>query len=128
MQQPNGFKNIERDAYWVHLPRIFIAVVIFLIMLYGLGFVVTGGNLTIYKFWAPKMADAQRQVFENTQGYIQGKIDTLAQERLAYESADPGSAQQKALRTMIITEASTVDNTKLPLDMQSFIVGLKGGF
>ena len=127
MSYREEFNEVQREAYW-SLPRVVIAWVIVLIVIYGIGFLATGGDLAIYRFWAPKQENARRVVFENTQSYVEGKIQALAQERLAYESADAGSAQQKSLRTMIISEASTVDNSKLPADLRIFVSGLKGGF
>lgn len=118
------FKRIERDAYWT-FPRAAMAVIILMIALYGIGFIATGGDLAIYRFWAPKMENAKREVFENTQSYVQGKISYLSQMRLDYESTmDMG--QKQALRRMILTEAAQVDNSKLPADLRGFILRLKG--
>lgn len=97
---------------------------LFLTVLYVFGFLATGGDLAIYKFWAPKQQDAQRQVFQNTQGYIQGKTDYINRLRLDYETAT--GPQKELLRRTILSEASTVDNAKLPMDLQTFIESLKG--
>jgi hypothetical protein len=120
-------KDVQGNFYW-SAPRVALALLMLMLAFYGIGFLATGGDLAIYRFWAPKQENARRVVFEQTQSYVEGKIGSLSQERLAYESAVAGSAQQKSLRTMIITEASTIDNYKLPADLRSFIVGLKGGF
>ncbi len=121
------FNRVQGEAYW-SLPRVLLGIFAFLMAMYVIGFLVTGGDLAIYKFWAPKQENARRQVFENTQSYVEGKIQAISQERLAYENAAPGSSQQSSLRTMIISEASTVDNSKLPPDLQAFISRLKGAF
>jgi hypothetical protein len=119
------FKEIQRETYW-SMPRIFGALVIGMILLYGLGFMATGGDLAIYRFWAPKRANAEREVFVNTNSYIQGKVSHLTQLRLDYEQAD--GAQKATLRTVILTEAAQVDNSKLPSDLAGFIAGLKGKY
>lgn len=93
-----------------------------LILLYGLVFMATGGDLAIYQFWAPKQANAERKVFENTQSYVQGKVEYLNKLRFQYQD-DP----RPSLRMMILTESSTVDNNKLPLDLQAFIQNMKEG-
>lgn len=103
-----------------------LALLVFMLGAFVLGFIATGGGLVTYKFWAPKQENARRQVFENTQSYVQGKIGSLSQDRLAYESSDPGP-QKQALRTMILSEAAQIDNAKLPADLQSFVSSLKGG-
>lgn len=95
------------------------------ITLYVIGFIATGGDLVIYKFWAPKQENARRQVFENTQSYVQGKVEYLTRLRYQYSTASTDD-QKYALKTMILDEASTVDNSKLPSDLQSFISNLKG--
>jgi len=119
----NGFREVERQAWWT-LPRVFFILVLVVLLLTAVNFIGTGGDLAIYKFWAPKMANAQRQVFENTQSYVQGKVDYLTRLRFEYQTATDES-RKAALRTMIITEAAQVDNDKLPPDLQAFITRLK---
>lgn len=101
-------------------------VLLAVLVIYGLGFVATGGDLLIYKFWAPKRANAERQVFEQTQSYVQGKVEYLTRLRYEYKtSVDP--AQKKALGQLVIDEASTIDNSKLSYDLQVFISTIKDG-
>lgn len=96
-----------------------------LVVLYGLGFAATGGDLLIYKFWAPKQAAAERQVFEQTPSFVHGKIEYLTRLRFEYQSAS--GVQKHAIAQLILDEASTVDNLQLPIDLQLFISSLKGG-
>jgi hypothetical protein len=121
----NGFREIQREAYW-SLPRIALGLLALTLVCYGLGFVATGGDLAIYRFWAPKMENAKREVFENTQSYVQGKTEYLSRLRFQYQNAQPGSAQQASLRSLIISEAALVDNAKLPGDLQAFVNQMKG--
>lgn len=123
MSYRSDFNDVQRQVYWT-LPRIFTLIVVFLVLIYGLGFLATGGDLAIYKFWAPKQANAERAVFKQTQSYIDGKTTYLSRLRLEYETADAG--HKAALRTEILTEASQVDESKLPYDLQAFIDSLKG--
>jgi hypothetical protein len=74
-------------------------------------------------FWGVKQANAERQVFINTNSYIQGKTEYLTRLRLQYETVDDG--HKAALREMILSEASNVDNSKLPPDLAAFIQNLK---
>lgn len=100
--------------------------VVCLIALYGLGFLATGGDLVIYRFWAPKQENARRQVFQNTQSYVQGKVEYISRLRYQYSVATDDD-QKAALKTLILDEASTVDASQLPNDLQAFIFNLKGG-
>lgn len=102
------------------MTKFFIGVGLFIVLL-TVGFVLTGYDYANYKFWAPKYENARRQVFENTQSYVEGKVGYLTQLRYQYET-DP----RPELKILILTEASTIDNNKLPLDMQAFIYSLKG--
>lgn len=77
MSYRDNFKEVEREAVWT-LPRIFLIVVLGLVLLYIVGFFATGGDYAIYRFWEPKMENARRAVFENTQSYVQGKQEYLS--------------------------------------------------
>jgi hypothetical protein len=57
---------------------------------------------------------------------VEGKSEYISRLRFQYQQAD--GAQKNALRTLILSEASTVDNSKLPADVQGFIAQLKGQF
>jgi hypothetical protein len=106
--------------------KVALVIVVAVIFLYGIGFLMTGGDLVIYRFWAPKQENAKRVVFENTQSYVQGKQEYLS--RLCQQYRDTASADQKAsLRTMILDEASTVDNSKLSGSVPACINALGGG-
>jgi hypothetical protein len=126
MSYRNDFNQAQRDTYW-SIPRIALLTFTILLAFYIIAFVVTGGDLFIYRFWQPKVENAKRQVFENTQSYVQGKTEYISKLRFQYKTVEQGSAQQTALRELILSEASTVDNDKLPMDIQSFISSLKAG-
>ena len=107
------------DNFNLPIGKIIFGSFAFLILIYVLGFVATGGDLAIYRFWAPKQENARRQVFENTQSYTEGKIQNLEQECHAYRTTD--GAQKEALAGEIRNEASTIDINKLPVDEQNCV-------
>jgi hypothetical protein len=125
MPYRDEFKEVEREAWWT-MPRVwgFLAVVV--LAIYCLGFLATGGDLAIYRFWAPKQENAKRAVFVETQSYVQGKISTLTLARLQYSQAEAGSAQREALRAYILSEAAQIDEDKLPADLRAFVHSLEG--
>ncbi len=118
----SDFREVQREAFW-SLPRVAAFLLAAIMVLYGIGFVATGGELAIYSFWAPKMANAQRQVFVNTQSYVEGKTDYMSKLRYDYEMAEP--ARKAALKTLILSEAVSVDMNKMPADLQAFVQSLK---
>ena len=93
------------------------------ITVYIIGFFITGGNLAIYKFWAPKFEDARREVFEQTQSYVQGKNTYISRLRLQYEAAEGN--QKEALRRTILAEAETIDAENLTPTNRSFVGSLR---
>ena len=96
-----------------------------LVVWLGLNLIIAG-NLFTFKFWAPEFRDAQREVFEQSQSYVQGKETYLARLRLQYETAEEGP-QRESLRRMILTEASTVDGEDLSEGLQEFLAELEKG-
>lgn len=124
MSYRSDFNDVQREAYW-SAPRVFLAMVVGLVALYALGFLATGGDLAIYRYWAPKQENAKRVVFENTQSYVQGKQEFISRLRYQYQSAEPG-AQKEALRSLILSEAANVDNGKLSPDVQAFLRSIGG--
>ena len=125
MSYRDDFRDVEREAWWT-FPRFIVALLAFVLLAYGVGFLATGGDLAIYKFWAPKRANAEREVFVHTNSYIQGKTDYIGRLRYEYQTADEG--HKAALKSLILSEASTVDNTLLPPDTQTFLNSLKGTY
>lgn len=93
-------------------------IVIILVLILG-----TYGYLYLYSDIAPKFAEVERQVFEQTQSYTQGKITYLTRLKFDYECAKDYEVRQ-SLRNMIIIESSTIDLDRLPLNLQTFIKGL----
>lgn len=91
--------------------------------IYIIGFFITGGNLAIYKFWAPKYREVQREVFEQTQSYVHGKNQYISRLRLQYESTQ--DEQREALRRLILTEAETIDEDNLSAANRAFINTLR---
>ena len=104
--------------------KYFGAVFGVLFLIYVLVFFATGGNLAIYKFWAPKLQEARRDVFEQTQSYVHGKNSYIARLRLQYDSSS-GGPQKEALRRLVITEAETIDEVNLTPTNQAFVNNLR---
>jgi len=67
--------------------------------------------------------DAQREVFESTQSYVEGKRQEAVKYRLEYMRAD--STDKKAIQTMISQSFSNFDENKLSDELRNFIHDMK---
>lgn len=103
--------------------KLFGFVFLILVAFYVLGFFATGGSLAIYRFWAPKIEDARREVFEQTQSYVQGKNTYISRLRLQYEFTKGG--QRESLRRLVLSEAATIAEENLTPTNRVFISSLK---
>ena len=72
------------------------------------------------RFFEPRRAEIERQVFEQTPSFVHGKAQNIARLRLDYERA-ASDAHRGAIRSMILHEASTIDAELLPADIRQFL-------
>jgi len=84
------------------------------------------GYLALYSDVKPRFEKVERNVFENTPSYVQGKAQVLTKLRLDFERAET-KAQKTSLKQMILTEAATVKREQLPSSLQSFLRDLENG-
>ena len=80
-------------------------------------------SLYHYQFFGPRFENARRQVFENTQSYVQGKREDLVRYRLQYETEKDSSAKE-AIRRTILDDMANVDPSLLTPNQQDFLRSL----
>jgi hypothetical protein len=83
------------------------------------GFALQVLDLGFYAFWAPKYKAVERQIFEESKPYVQGKITYLNRLRGQYEIAN--ESQKPALKAVIKREASQIKTEYLPSDLKVFL-------
>jgi cytochrome c biogenesis factor len=76
------------------------------------------------KFWGVRKENVKREVFEQTQSYVQGKIQELTKYRLEYNKAKDED-EREYYRETAITSMANVDENKLPADLRQFLNELK---
>lgn len=108
---PNRQGNLMKQAFTVLGAAVGIGAALFLLAYFGLG---------MKRYFAPKHAEADRVIFEQTPSFVHGKSQYIARLRLQYEQADTESART-SLRTLILDEAAAVDWTLLPPATQAFL-------
>lgn len=92
------------------------------------GWLVAGNNFLLFKFFAPRQAEVERQVFENTPSFVQGNNQELQKQYFDYVKATP--QQQAAMKPIILHEAAGLGPdglSKLSPEVRSWIQQLQSG-
>lgn len=91
-----------------------IVVILFILELTGLGF---------FKFFRPKYENARREIFEETQSYVQGKIQQLAKLYVEYNDAetleDKDAIKQVVIMQFAEFDAENIRETQLKLFLKN---------
>jgi hypothetical protein len=93
------------------------------VAIFCVGMLFQGQDFIMYKFWAPKYANVQREVFENTKSYQQGMIQDLRKSQEEYVQAD--STEKYALAGIILKRVADVPEENIPADLQLFLRELR---
>jgi hypothetical protein len=90
----------------------------------ALGFLGQSYQLALYGYFAPRYANVERNVYENTHSYNAGMTQTLYDMMFAYnKTTDPNS--KIAMRGVYLHTVADYNESKLPFDLQSFTEKLK---
>lgn len=96
----------------------FVCIVI---VLFAFGVV----DLEFFKFFGPKKENIRREIFENTQSYVHGKVQDLAKNYEEYSKAD--EAGKEAIRQVIIMRFAEFDSSKIQsAKLRGFLTNLRG--
>lgn len=93
-----------------------------LVLLFSLG-TCTFFAPNLYEHFGKRYANADREIFEKNKSYIHGKIENLQRLKFEYELANDED-HKKAIRRMILVEASTIMKADLPYELAVFIGSL----
>ena len=93
------------------------------VLLTGVSFGLRYAGLMQFELFAPQLEDAKREVFENSQGYIEGKRQEAVKYRLEYMRAD--STSKQAIKMTIVQSFANFDESKLSPELQAFIHKMK---
>ena len=83
-----------------------------IVAILGLMWIFQGQDFFMYKFWAPKYENVRREVFENTQSYVEGKRQDLVKYRLEYLRAKTDE-DRSAIKFTIVQEFANFDDSKI---------------
>lgn len=98
----------------------------FFVFIGAVGFMAQGTDFVLYQFFAPKRANLERKVYENTHSYNQGMVQELQSMQFDYEKTTDEKAKA-ALAGIILHRAADFPDAedKLPRDLYNFIQELK---
>lgn len=96
-----------------------------LLILAGLVFIIGFSGLSYYKFFAPKYANVERQVFENTKSFTHGKVQDLAK---YYEEYNKSTEEEKeSIRQLIIMNFSDFNSNNIKNNnLKMFLISQRG--
>jgi len=104
----------------VGMPVGVIVGIVLFVFLMGLG------SLGYYKFFAPKFQNVEREIFEETQSFVHGKIQDLAK---YYDEYNQISAieDKETIRQLIIMRFAEFDETKIrSTQLRNFLTSMRG--
>ena len=99
-----------------------IVIILLILLLFGTGIL----NLQYFKFFAPKMEDARRDVFENTQSYVHGMQQQLGKYYREWQKADTLD-EKEAIEAVVNMQFAEFDETKIDnYKLQKFLTKTRG--
>lgn len=103
-----------------------VSLVIFgLLFIAVIAFVGTGFSVAQLKFWGPQVAEAEREIFEESTSYNHAMIRNLRKIQRDYLFAEEGSTERQILRGTFLHEVDAYDRERLPSDLQEFLIELE---
>ena len=97
-----------------------------LVLLVAIAFALELGGLQWKRFFAPRHENVRREVFEETQSYVHGKIQDLAKYKDEYDGAD-SPEDKEAIRQLIILRFAELDETRIKASgLRNFLVRMRG--
>ncbi len=115
---------VKKEAFWT-LGKIIPVGIVAIVALVALAFMLELGGLQWDRFFAPKKANVERQVFEQTKSFTHGKIQDLAKYYEEYTKTDV--EDREPIRQLIIMnfaefDAGNIQNQRL----KEFLVVQRG--
>ena len=106
--------------------KITLLVILGIVLLLGLSWGLAEFGLMKKAYFKPKQENIDREVFENTQSYVEGKRQEAIKYRLEYMKCSD-EIEKEAIRMTIVQSFANFDESKLEPELQSFIKDMKYG-
>ena len=98
----------------------------FFLLITFIAFLSNASSLAVFRFWEPKFENARREVYENTQSYVEGKRQELTKLHLEYlrDTTETGRA---AIRYTVAQSFANFDDEKIESPtLQAWLKQCKG--
>ena len=102
--------------------KLAIQVIFAVAALLATGWLLTGNDLAMQSFFAPKFEQVRRNTFEQSKAYNQGVIQELQNMQFQYVQAD--KEHKGALASIIKHRAADYPKDQMPSDLRNFIESL----
>jgi hypothetical protein len=102
----------------------FLTVLAVIVGLFVITFLANEYEIFGIRFWGVRKENARREVFEQTQSYVEGKRQELTKYRLEYIMSKD-STDKQAIKETILQSFANFDDSKLPPDLYQFLHDLK---
>ena len=106
------------------MGKVILGVVLFVLLIIGLTFVSNEFEIFGTRFWGVRQENARREVFEQSQSYVEGKRQELSKLELEYKTEKDPDAKE-ALRQSILQRFANFDDTKLDNQSYQFLQSLR---
>lgn len=100
-----------------------MATICTLAALIGLGWLLTGNDLILKKYFAPKYEEVKRETFEQSKEYVQGTIQELYKMQTEYMKSNDDDFK-RALASRALFVSSSFDKNLLPNDIAIWLNSL----
>lgn len=81
-------------------------------------------GIEYYRLYKPRQQAAEREVWQETPSYVNGKIEQLGKMKREYETSDDPVAR-KAIRNEALNAALTVDRDTLPPALRGWLTQME---
>ncbi|MDD5738495.1 MAG: hypothetical protein PHY72_01005 [Candidatus Pacebacteria bacterium] len=106
--------------------RVFGIAVSWVVLVVVIVFILGGAGLAYKMIFAPRHAAVDRQVFEESQSYVQGKIQDLSKYHNEYQKTDDIAAKE-AIKQLIIQQFAQFDSNKVvDVNLRKFLISMRG--
>lgn len=96
-----------------------------MVLVFAAAFIIGLAGLGLQKFFSPKSQNIKREVWENTQSYVEGATTDLANYFEQYQKAGPDD--REAIRSIVVMRFANLDSKKVnSTGLRSFLVQMRG--